>query len=56
LPKNYDNNDKLDKKNIAVLSVNYCNDFRGKTLEEIRLLDYKAIKSGVIPDDMRVIV
>jgi hypothetical protein len=33
-----------DKKNIATLSVNFCNEFRGKTLEEIRIIDYQIIK------------
>jgi len=56
MPKNVDNNDKLDKKNIAVLAVNFCNEFRGRTLEEIRLMDYNAIKMNMVPEDCRIVV
>ena len=53
LPKNVDNNERLDKKNIAVLSVNFMNEFRGKTLEEIRIMDYKTIKMNLVPDECK---
>ena len=56
LPRNVDNNDKLDKKNIAVLSVNFSTELRGLTLEEIRLMDYKAVKNNLVPDELRVVV
>jgi hypothetical protein len=53
LPKNIDNNTPIDKKNISTLSVNFTNEFRGRTLEEIRLIDYQMIKTNLVPDECK---
>ena len=56
LPKNIDNNTPIDKKNISTLSVNFTNEFRGRTLEEIRLIDSQMIKTNLVPDECKTTV